>query len=253
MISVQPVLIDTDISLGTANAEIDDGAALIVLLNSPEIVCRGVTVVSGNVPVQLALQNAARLLAFLGRADIPMGMGASSPLIRDDEYDRQWGEWQKNHYGHTPDWPVNNPNCNAIDFIIDSIQSEPGEITILALGPLTNLALALRKTPSIRHQVREVIAMGGSFQQDNKVPEFNIRCDPEAAQIVFDASWPLRMLGLDITRRVLFSRVDFVELDGSVPALELLKSQASSWIDTVEKQGWESGGCALMVPLLPQR
>ncbi|MCJ7625314.1 MAG: nucleoside hydrolase [Anaerolineaceae bacterium] len=245
MTAERPVLIDTDISLGTSNAEIDDGAALIVLLTSPEILCQGVSVVRGNVPVHLALQNAGRLLSFLGRTDIPLALGAGSPLICDHEHDRQWSEWQSAHYGDTPDWKTDIPSRDAANFIISKVQSEPGKLTILALGPFTNLALVLQKAPEIANQVREVIAMGGSFSQESSTPEFNIRCDPEAAQIVFNAPWPVRLLGLDITRRVLFRRSDFRKMNGAHPAVNLLMSQAEDWIKTVEEQGWEHAGCAL--------
>ncbi len=242
------ILVDTDISLGTPHAEIDDGAALIVLLRALGEQVTAVTTVHGNVAVELATQNACRLLSYLQREDIPIGQGAALPLIEDPA----WFEgWQK-EYGRTPPFPIPHPIQPAAELIIDTIRAHPGQVTLLALGPLTNLALAVRLAPDIVGKVREVVTMGGSFGQQNPVAEFNVRCDPEAAHIVLTAPtssrgqavWPIRLLGLNITRQVLFSKADFARLP-SHPALNLLKQQAPGWIDRVAAQGWETGGCSL--------
>jgi inosine-uridine nucleoside N-ribohydrolase len=110
---------------------------------------------------------------------------------------------------------------------------------------MTNLALAVRFAPDIVPLSQKVIVMGGSFNLQNPSPEFNARCDPEAAQIVLNAGWNVHVLGLDITRRVHFSRADFASLPDGNPAVELLRSQAPGWIDRVEAMGWEKGGCSL--------
>jgi inosine-uridine nucleoside N-ribohydrolase len=110
---------------------------------------------------------------------------------------------------------------------------------------MANLALAVRLDPGIVPLTREVIVMGGSFSIQNPSPEFNVRCDPEAAQIVFNAGWKVHILGLDITRRVHFSRSDFASLPDGNQAVELLRWQAPGWIDRMEAMGWEQDGCAL--------
>ncbi len=236
----QPILVDTDVSLGTPGAEVDDGAALMVLARRFAGSVLAVTTVFGNVRCELAAQNAARLVAWAEGPDWPIYGGAAWPL----EADTSWLlEWQR-RYGPTPDWNHNLPAVEASKAIIRAVRANPGQLTILALGPLTNLALALQQAPDIAPMVTEVVAMGGTFASA-PVPEFNFRCDPEAARAVLQAGWPVRLLGLDITRRVLFTRQDFESLPGLTGAQRLLKRQAPGWIDTVEEQGWAAKGCAL--------
>jgi len=110
---------------------------------------------------------------------------------------------------------------------------------------MTNIADALTKSPEITGLVKEVVVMGGSFLDRESPPEFNLRCDPEAANVVLNAGWPLVIFGLEVTRKVLFTREMFHSLKSSHPAVQLLKSSADRWIDRVERIGWESGGCSL--------
>lgn len=235
------VYIDTDISLGTPGAEIDDGAALITLLQSPQVEIIGIGTVHGNVPVGDVSQNLLRLLSFLGIKNIPVGIGASLPLIENKNWFVQW----QAGYGRTPTWRVDDSLPSAANLLIDLAHSSSRKINILAIGPLTNIALALRLAPGITQRIEQVIAMGGSSSYKNPVAEFNIHCDPEAAQMVFSSGLPLRLLGLDITKQVVFSREDFASLPDSNPAVHLLKFQSTGWIERVEQAGWEKDGCAL--------
>ena len=235
------VYIDTDVSLGTPGAEIDDDAALIFLLRNQAINVIGAGSVFGNVPLRDATLNLDRLLIWLGGEHMPFGIGAEKPLIED----MSWFEsWQSN-YGETIPWNPRPANYLAANLIIQSICANPGQVSILSLGPLTNLALAVRLEPTIILLTHEVIVMGGSLSVENPTPEFNVRCDPEAAQIVFYSGWNVHILGLDITRRVHFSRRDFASLRDGNPAVELLRGQAPGWIERVEAMGWERHGCAL--------
>ncbi|MDR3577666.1 MAG: nucleoside hydrolase [Anaerolineaceae bacterium] len=241
----QPVFVDTDISLGTSAAEIDDGAAIIVLCNSPEVELRGISLVYGNVRVGMAHKNISRLLSYLGREDIPVAPGAASPLVADAAWSEEMARSHAEAHFFTPDFPVRKSELQGPDLLINAIRSAPGEITVLAIGPLTNLAIALERAPDIEKSVRQVIAMGGAFGKSPSSTEFNIRNDPEAAGRVLRAGWPVRLIGLEITHQVLFTRADFNGLDGSRPDLALLKNQAADWIPFVEMKGWESGGCCL--------
>jgi inosine-uridine nucleoside N-ribohydrolase len=114
---------------------------------------------------------------------------------------------------------------------------------VLAIGPLTNLALALQTAPEIAGLVKGVIAMGGSFHSQS--PEFNIHCDPCAARLVLGAGWSVTLLGMEITRRMFFTRAEFASLPAEHPALRLFGEQAAGWIERVESMGWEQGGCSL--------
>src|SRR5919197_139277 len=202
------IYVDTDISLGTAGAEIDDGAAIILLLRNEKVKVAGVGSVFGNVPMQDATLNLDRLLTWLDGEDIPLGLGAARPLRTDMTW---FEEWQSG-YEKTLDWTPRPTISSSADLIIKTIADNPNQVSILALGPLTNLAVALQLDPRIVSLTQEVIVMGGSFQPQNPTPEFNVRCDPEAAQIVFSAGWNVHVLGLDLTRRVHFSRQDFTSL-----------------------------------------
>lgn len=236
------VLVDTDLSLGTPGAEIDDGAALLLLLRAPHVALCGVTTTFGNASAAEATDNVRRLLALAGRNDVVVGQGAARPLLEDVDLFAAW----RAGYGRTPAFPAPAaPLPSTANLIIDTVRAHPAQVTLLAIGPLTNLALAVRLAPDIVEQVREVIAMGGSFGAASETAEFNVRCDPEAAEIVFSAGWPLRLLGLNITRQALFTRRQFAQLPTADAALALLSEQAAGWIDRVEAQGWEQGGCAL--------
>ena len=235
------VYVDTDVGLGTPCAEIDDGAALIFLSRHPSVEVIGAGSIFGNVSLPDAALNLDRLLTWLDGEHIPRGLGAEKPLLAD----MTWFESWQSAYGRTLPWDFQPPAELAANLIIRTIHDHPGQVSILSLGPMTNLALAVRLDPGIVPLTSEVILMGGSFNSQNPAPEFNVHCDPEAAQIVFNSGWKLHILGLDITRRVHFSRHEFASLPDGNPAVELLRWQAPGWIDRMEAMGWEQDGCAL--------
>jgi inosine-uridine nucleoside N-ribohydrolase len=235
------VYVDTDVGLGTPGAEIDDGAALIFVSRNPSVDILGAGSVFGNVPLPDAALNLDRLLTWLDGEHISLGLGAEKPLLADMAWFKSW----QSSYGRTLPWNFQTPTEPAANLIIRTIRAHPGQVSILALGPMTNLALAVGLDPGIVPLAREIIVMGGSLDIQNPTPEFNVHCDPEAAQIVFNAGWKIDLLGLDVTRRVHFSRRDFTSLPDGNPAIELLRWQAPGWIDRMEAMGWEQDGCAL--------
>ncbi len=196
------IILDTD-------PGIDDALALFLALASPELQLEAVTTVHGNVPVDLTTHNALALLEIAGRSDIPVARGCALPLVRvpvDAKY----------VHGPTglgtltlPEPQASVVAQSAADLIIERVLAAPGELTLVAVGPLTNLALALRREPAIAAQVREVVIMGGALRVPGNVTpaaEFNIYADPHAAQVVFKAGWPLRLISLDATNTAVVTR-----------------------------------------------
>ncbi|MGN9838926.1 nucleoside hydrolase [Nonomuraea sp. H19] len=189
------VLIDCD-------PGIDDALALALAAGSPDALdVVGVTTVGGNVDLELTTANALALREFLQLGDVPVTPGSAGALMR--------GTVRAAHvHGVTGlgdvvlPAPVREPSKgHAVDFILDTLRAAPGEITLVAVGPLTNVALAVRRDPRVVEWARDLVIMGGSYTRGNHNPaaEFNMLADPEAAAIVFDAGWTVKMLGLDVT------------------------------------------------------
>jgi purine nucleosidase len=193
------IIIDTDPGQ-------DDAVAILLALASPELEVLGVIAVAGNVPLHHTLTNAGKILELAGRSDIPLYAGSSSPI-------RRTLTTAEHVHGETgldgPDLPPPNmpiQDQSGIDYLIDTIRAaQHGEITLVMLGPLTDLAWAIRKAPDIATRLQEIVIMGGAyFEGGNVTPsaEFNIYVDPEAADIVFKSGANLTMLPLDATHQV---------------------------------------------------
>ncbi|MBN1201859.1 MAG: nucleoside hydrolase, partial [Anaerolineae bacterium] len=193
------IIIDTD-------PGVDDTMAIFFALRSPELDVIGLTTIFGNVHTDLATINALRLLEIADRIDIPVAKGADDPLTGPYEGPVPYVHGDDGQGNvHLPP-PMTEPvPQTAAEFIIEQVMSEPGAITLVPIGPLTNIALALRLEPRIAANVRQVVLMGGNaLCPGNASPsaEANIRNDPEAADIVLGADWPVTMVGLDVTHQV---------------------------------------------------
>lgn len=194
------VIIDTD-------PGVDDAIAIFLALRSPELKVEAITPVSGNVPLELTLPNALRLVEIAGRPDVPVAGGASLPLVRQ-LVTAQYAHGKNGLSGVDFPAPKIKPAAEtATEIICRLVRSNPGEITIVAIGPLTNVATVLRSDPEIASMIPAIVIMGGSLTHGNITPaaEFNLYVDPEAARIVFDAGIPLTMVGLDVTEKVLLT------------------------------------------------
>jgi len=188
--------------------------ALMLALNSPELDVRAITVVPGNVTASQGLENALRMVSLANRCDIPVAAGAQHPLFQKLITAEFWHG--KNGLANV-ELPASKCKVDSRfgpDLIIQLIHAAPHEITLVPVGPLTNIALAVEKDPSIVPLVKELILMGGSIKGGNvnAAAEANIYNDPEAAQIVFQAGWPLTMVGLDVGDKTLFSQKYLDEL-----------------------------------------
>jgi purine nucleosidase len=196
------ILIDTD-------PGIDDSMGILFALRSPELEVVGLTAVFGNTDVEITAQNALRLVEVEGHDGIPVAQGAGIPLVMPPRSNgtRVHG---MDGLGETRMPPPRGRilNIPAAQFIVETILKYPGEITLVTLGPLTNIAIALRLEPRISRMAKGVVIMGGSAGRGNASPaaEANIFNDPEAAAIVFGAGWPLTMVGLDVTNKTLMTK-----------------------------------------------
>lgn len=192
---------------------VDDAVGILLALRSPELQVEAITAVAGNVPLELTLPNALRLVEIAGRADIPVAGGASHPLTRRLVTAR-YAHGNNGLAGVDFPAPTIKPARESANEILRRIiRANPGEITLAAIGPLTNIAILLRSDPEIAPLIRGIAIMGGSLSGGNITPsaEFNFYADPEAARVVFDANLPLTMVGLDVTRKVLLTE-DHVKL-----------------------------------------
>ncbi len=185
---------------------VDDSVAILFGLRSPELEFVGFTTVFGNAEVEHTAQNALRLVELAGKPDIPVAQGAGMPYSPAKKPFYGWDVHGKDGLGNTfPPAPRGKLQpVPAAQMIVQTIMNNPGEITLAAVGPLTNLALALKLEPRIVQAVKEVVIMGGAaFVSGNvsAVAEANISNDPLAANMVFSAGWPLTMVGLDVTKK----------------------------------------------------
>ena len=199
-----PVLIDTD-------PGIDDALALLFAWNCPEIQVETITTVAGNVTVEAASQNLLRLLALRRPARRPIvAAGATGPLARAlTTATRFHGE---DGLGDLPDWPAVErmpASPDAVEAILAAVRRHERALTIVALGPLTNLALALKEDAAAVGRAGRIVAMGGAVDVPGNVTptaEFNMYVDPEAAHRVFAAGLPLEIVPLDATRQAMLPR-----------------------------------------------
>ncbi len=184
----------------------DDAIAMLLAWGNPEIELVGVTTVMGNQTVEKVTRNALSVARVAGITGVPFARGAHRPLVREVEVaDSIHGESGLDGPALPEPRRELDPR-HAVDFIIDTVMaSEPGEITLVPTGALTNIAMAVRKEPRIASRVKQVVLMGGGVNVGNwsATSEFNIVIDPEAAHIVFNESWPLTMVGLDVTHEAL--------------------------------------------------
>jgi len=184
----------------------DDAVALLLAWGNPLIDLLAVTTVYGNQTIDKVTRNALAVAAVAGISGIPFARGAHRPLVRQVETAESIHGESGMDGPALPDATIELDPRHAVDLIIDLVMShQPGTITLVPTGALTNIALAVRKEPRIAGRVKEVVLMGGGYNVGNwsATSEFNIVIDPEAAHIVFNESWPLTMVGLDVTHQAL--------------------------------------------------
>lgn len=239
----QRVIIDTD-------PGVDDAMAILLALNSPELNVEALTVVPGNVDGKQGLENALKIVSLAGRCDVLVAGGAQHPLNQKLITAQYW---------HGPNGlaGVELPasKCKADtrfgpDLILELVHKYPHEITLIPVGPLTNIALAVSKDPSIASLVKDIVIMGGSITGGNVngAAEANIYNDPEAAAIVFNAGWTVTMIGSDVGERTIMTRKHLTELQSMHgPQSDFIGKLADFYITRSEKSGYQ--GAAMYDPL----
>ena len=211
----------------------DDVLALIMALNAAQLDILALTTVEGNATLAHTTANALRLLEYMGRTDIPVYAGSSEPLV---------GEFHHAYEVHgdegltvrLPDTDMPPANGDAVDFIIETALETPGEVTLFALGPLTNVARALMKEERLKDALRRVYIMGGTGDSGGNVTpyaEFNIYDDPHAANVVFASGAPVTLLGLNISHQTSIARDDEVWFTGDAPGERLAARIVENWFE----------------------
>ncbi|WP_347268552.1 nucleoside hydrolase [Paracoccus sp. (in: a-proteobacteria)] len=229
------IIIDTDPGQ-------DDAVAILLALASPELEVLGLSVVAGNVPLHHTERNARALCELAGRPDLAVHAGCDAPMHRK-LVTAEHVHGKTGLDGVTLPEPV-LPLApgHAVDFLIETLRREsPGSVTLVPIGPLTNIATAFQRAPDIIARVQEIVLMGGAyFEVGNITPaaEFNIFVDPEAAQLVFAAGAPLTVMPLDVTHKALTSRA-WVE---SLRAMGRVGQAVAGWTDFFERHDREKYG-----------
>jgi len=238
------VVLDTD-------PGIDDALAILLALASPEVELAAVAVTGGNCSMDDGVRNALSVLALGGRPDLPVCPGVALPLIRppftapETHGDRGLG------YARLPDSPALPSHEHAVDRIIREIMAAPGEVTLVAIAPLTNVALAVRKEPRIVQAVRQVIIMGGALRADGNttsLAEFNFFVDPHAAHIVLHSGMPITLLPWDITRDIMLMQADVDQLTAIESPISHFIADATRFYIEFHQACFGYAGCSINDP-----
>lgn len=211
------VIVDTDFVAPPQ----DDGVALLLALHSPELQILGVSTVAGNDNVEKATADALRVLEIAGRSEIPVYRGARRPLQHepDEAARRVYGRWWSDDPPAAPPGGFARKRAEretAMQFMVRTVMESPGEVTILAIGPLTNVAMAIRQEPAFARHVGRLVIMGGAIASltdgaGNITPdaEFNFWVDPEAARIVLRSGIPIMLSPLNVARKTRFTKESY--------------------------------------------
>ena len=196
----------------------DDSMAIVMAAKAPGLKLMAVTTVNGNYPADITCINARKVLEMLGREDIPVAKGMERPMVRNAPKDPFTHGKDGHAENFLPDPKMPLDSRHAVDLLIDLIKENPGEITVIATGPMSNIAMAITKAPEIKSMIKEIIAISGAFglneyaflnaTGDTPQSEWNVYVDPEASKIVYESGIPMTALGLDVATHF---DVDFTE------------------------------------------
>ena len=239
-----PIILDVDMG-------VDDALAIMLALQSPEVELLGISTVFGNVPLNQATRNALQVLELMGRDDIPVYVGAGEPLIRKLVHAEAVHGESGLGDAVLPD-PEMLPAGNALDFLIEGIQARPGEVIVVATGPLTNLALVEKKQPGILDQARRVLVMGGALAEAGNitpVSEFNSFADPHAFHQLIKAETNMLLIPLDVTHQLgLAAETIEARLAGRDDAIARFIRESTRTVIAFEQEHYNYAGVHLHDP-----
>lgn len=240
------IIIDTD-------PGIDDALAIILALASPEeVTLEGLTTVHGNCNVNQGTINALSILELSQASHIPVAKGCSLPLVQPSLLAPETHGDEGIGYAHLPA-PITTPiKQHAVNFLIDKVLESPGEITIVPIGPLTNIALAIRLEPRFAEAVKELVIMGGAIRHEgNTTPlaEFNTYVDPHAAHIVYHAGIPITLVPLDVTYDCILTQSDINRLQEMNSPLAKFIVDATRFYVEFHDEYQKIDGCVINDPL----
>ena len=241
----EKIIFDTD-------PGIDDALALLLLAAAPELDLLAITVTHGNTSQEKCLSNALQLVELLGIEQVPVARGAQEPLVKELSVAEETHGDGGLGYAVLPEPKVKPIQESAHDLIIRLVNENPGQITLLCVGPMTNIALALLKQPQIAKNIKRIVAMGGSIHYPgNSTPqsEYNVFCDPESYEIVLNAGVDFTLVPLDVTYQCLLTTQHIEQITLARPEIKnFIKESTRFYIEFHAKyQGIQ--GCAINDPL----
>jgi purine nucleosidase len=239
------ILFDTD-------PGIDDACAILLALASPELSVEGLSIVHGNCSLEQGTTNALSVLELANAARIPVARGCELPLIQPSLLAPETHGDTGLGYAKLPGPHARPIAQHAIDFLIEKILTSPGEITLLAIGPLTNVALAIRQEPRIVEALKEIIIMGGALRHEGNttaLAEFNTYVDPHAAHIVYHAGIPATLVPLDVTYQCILTPGDVNRLLLTDSPITKFVADATRFYMEFHDEFQKIEGCVINDPL----
>jgi len=242
-----PIIFDTDFVMPPH----DDSMALMLALQSPEIEILGITTVAGNESVETATVDVLRMVEIANQAEIPVYKGANMPLVHEKSAyaERVYGRWYSDEQPKVPPGGFAKKkveDASAVSFIVDLVMSRPNEITVVAIGPLTNIAQAIRAEPAFAENVKQLVIMGGAVAllpdgAGNITPnaEFNFWVDPEAAYVTLRSGIPIELSPLNVSRKSALTK-DWYEkmVAQDTPLTQLLKDTLGERFEAEPDRSW---------------
>ena len=238
------IIIDTD-------PGVDDAFTFLLALASPEIKLEALTTTQGNVTIEKATRNALSVLELGGASHIPVAKGSVLPLVQPLRASAHVHGESGIGNAELPEPKATPVSEHAVDYLIERVLAEPQEISLFPIGPMTNIAMAIRKEPKFAQAVKELVIMGGAIKEGGNITplaEFNIYVDPHAAYIVFHSGIPITLIPLDVTHKCLLKREHLERLRKiDSPITRFLTNAIEVYLTASLELGFQ--GCALHDPL----